>query len=162
MYYRYVNGIRYRSLTSGSVIETLEWARKNSTRVHISYGDKDTGRDWLEENDVKGYIAWSRGSVKVPLLLPTRRSKGGLNILDHCIVRIRTSPGGSILYQHPFYNYGDLEIRPMSDPLVLDGRTLRVEVTCDGKFHVAFEDIHKAVRWAKKLGVRAPLASTKV
>lgn len=84
---------------------------------------------------------------------------GGGAILEHCIVRIRESAGGRILYQHPSYHFGNLAIRPKAEPVTLpDGRTLKIDVLRDGELHAAFESMDKARHWVHKLGVVAPIS----
>ncbi|MGE3406443.1 MAG: hypothetical protein AB7I37_06470 [Pirellulales bacterium] len=157
--YREVNGTSYDARTPEEVIRVLESARQNRTRLHISLGDTATGKDWLEEFESHGYVGRSMGPVKVPLLIANRRSLGGGAILDHCVVRIRTAAGGRVLYQHPAYHHGSLEIRQKADPVELpDGRLLTVDVIRDGELHASFESINKARRWVQKLGVVAPIA----
>ncbi len=160
--YHTVNGTFYDSRTPEEVIRVLESARLNRTRLHISLGETEgpnTGRDWLEEFDIHGYIGRSMGPIKVPLLIANRRSRGGGAILDHCIVRIRTSSGGRVLYHHPEYHYGSLGIRRRHDPLKMpDGRVLTVDVVRDGAVHASFENMEMARRWANKLGIDAPIA----
>jgi hypothetical protein len=158
--YQIVNGTSYHAETPASVVEVLERARLSRTRIHVSYGDTGTGKDWLEEFDVSGYVGRSMGPVKVPLLIANRRSTGGGAILDHCIVRIRQSAGGRVLYQHPAYHFGALAIRPKAEPVTLpDGRTLNIDVLRDGQLHAAFESVEKARRWVHKLGVIAPISA---
>jgi hypothetical protein len=158
--YQIANGTSYHVETPAAVIEVLERARQNRTRIHVSYGDTGTGNDWLEEFDVSGYVGRSMGPVKVPLLVANRRSMGGGAILDHCIVRIRESAGGRILYQHPSYHFGNLAIRPKSEPVLLpDGRTLNIDVIRDGQPHASFESVEKARRWVHRLGVVAPISA---
>lgn len=158
--YQVVNGTSYHAETPAAVIEVLERARLNRNRLHISYGDAVTGKDWLEEFDVTGYLGRSTGPIKVPLLIANRRSLGGGAILDHCIVRIRSSAGGRVLYQHPAYHFGTLAIRPKAQPITLpDGRKLSIDVFRDGQLHAAFESMDKARRWVHKLGVVASLSA---
>lgn len=158
--YKIENGTSYDERTPDAVIRVLENARQNRTRLHISLGETDgpnAGLDWLEEFETHGYVGRSMGPVKVALLVANRRSLGGGAILSHCILRIRTSAGGRVLYQHPKYHHGDLEIRRRTEPVVLpDGRVLTVDVLRDGELHAAFE---KARRWVHKLGVTAPNAA---
>lgn len=152
--YQVVNGTFYDSRTPLEVIQVLEKARMNRTRLHISLGDVVTGRDWLEEFECFGFIGRSMGPVKVPLILPLSRSIGGGAILDHCIVRIRHSSGGRVLYQHPSYHHGKIELRQKDQAIVLeDGRSLLVDVLRDGETQAAFETVAKAMRYVQKLGL---------
>lgn len=156
--YRTVNGTSYDVRTPDEVVRVLEQARLNRNRLHISLGDTTTGRDWLEEHEVYGYIGRSMGPIKVPLLISNRRSLGGGASLDHCIVRIRQSSGGKVLYQHPDYHYGTLSIQLKKQAVELpDGRLLSVDVIHNGSVHASFESIEKACRWMDKLGVNAPI-----
>lgn len=158
--YQIVNGTSYHVATPAAVIEVLERVRQNRTRIHVSYGDRTSGLDWLEEWDITGYLGRSMGPVKVPLLIANRRSTGGGAMLDHCIVRIRASAGGRVLYQHPAYHFGNLAIRRKAEPVTLpDGRTLNIDVVRDGELHASFESVEKARRWVHKLGVVAPISA---
>ena len=158
--YKLINGTSFDERTPDEVIRVLESARQNRSRLHISLGDTASGRDWLEEFETHGYVGRSLGPMKVPLLVANRRSLGGGSILDHCIVRIRESAGGRLLWQHPDYHHGRLEIRQKSKPVTLrDGRTLTVDVLRDGENHASFESIEKARRWVHKLGVFAPISA---
>ncbi|MGE3408665.1 MAG: hypothetical protein AB7I37_17735 [Pirellulales bacterium] len=163
--YKTVNGTSYDARTPEEVIRVLESARLNRTRLHISLGETDNergklGQDWLEEFETHGYVGRSMGPVKVPILLSNSRSIGGGAILDHCVVRIRASAGGRVLWQHPQYHFGVLEIRHKAEPVELpDGRVLTVDVLQDGAIHASFETVEKARRWANKLGVTAPIAA---
>ena len=161
--YRLENGTSFDQRTPDEVARVLENARLNRTRLHVSLGETvgpQAGLDWLEEFETHGIVSRSMGPVKVPLLVANRRNLGGGAILDHCIVRIRTSSRGRVLYQHPDYHHGDLEIRRKPEPLTLpDSRVLTVDVLRDGELHAAFENMEKARRWVHKLGVTAPIAA---
>ena len=161
--YKTINGTSYDSRTSDAVIRVLENARLNRSRLHISLGETDgpnVGRDWLKEFDAHGYIGRSMGPIKVPLLIANTRSTGGGALLDHCVVRIRRSAGGRVLYQHPVYHFGTMEIRSKSEPVALpDGRVLRVDVFRDEELHAAFENMAQARRWVNKMGVSAVIAA---
>lgn len=157
--YQNINGTSYDARTPEEVIRVLEAARLNRTRLHISLGETTTGKDWLEEFESHGYVGRSMGPVKVPLLIANRRSLGGGAILDHCVVRIRTAAGGRVLYQHPAYHHGSLEIRRKVEPVESNGRLLTVDVFRDGEFHASFENMAQARRWIQRLGVTAPIAA---
>ena len=163
--YKIVNGTSYDERTPDAVIRVLENARQSRQRLHISLGETDNdrgqlGRDWLEEFETHGYVGRSMGPVKVPLLVANRRSLGGGAILTHCIVRIRTSAGGRVLYQHPQYHHGEILVRPKTTPVELgDGRILRVEVLRDNQEQAAFENVTKARKYIHKLGVRAEIVA---
>ena len=157
--FKNINGTSYDTRTPDEVIRVLESARINRTRLHISLGDTDSGRDWLEEYETHGYIGRSMGPVKVPLMIANSRSLGGGAILDHCIVRIRESAGGRVLWQHPQYHHGQMEIRRKTEPVELsNGRILTVDVLRDGQIHAAFESFESARRWAQKLGIGVRVA----
>jgi hypothetical protein len=94
--YKKINGIYYHADTADAVVEALERARANCSRIRIYYGDLITGRDWLEEHDVEGYLGNSLGPLKVPLLICNRRSLGGAALLDHCIVKSRMRQGTAV------------------------------------------------------------------
>lgn len=152
--YKVVDGTSYDLRTPIEVISVLEKARLKRTRLHISLGDVTSGRDWLEEFECFGFIGRSMGQIKVPLILPLSRSIGGGAILDHCIVRIRHSSGGRVLYQHPNYHHGKIELRQKEQPIVLDdGRSLLVDVLRDSQVQAAFETVTKAMRYVQKLGL---------
>lgn len=154
------NGTSYHDETPDDVIRVLESARQNRVRLHISYGDRATGRDWLEEFETQGYVGRSTGPVKVPLLLPNRRSTGGGAILTHCIVRIRSAVGGRVLWKHPQYHHGKVEVRSKAEPVNGRGsRLLTVDVLRDGQVQAAFEDVAGARRYLRKLGLHAEIVT---
>lgn len=158
-----INGTSYDARTPDEVVAVLENARLNRQRVHVSLGETEgpeAGRDWMEESFVTGLIGRSTGSIKIPLIVHNRRSLGGPGLLDHHVVRIRTAASGLVLWQHPQYSHGLIQIRPKAEPLVLeDGRILRVDVLRDGQVQAAFEDVSKARRYIRKLGVQAEIVA---
>lgn len=109
------------------------------------YGDTATGRQWVEEHDIFGYIGRSTGTNKVPLLIPKATSIGGGHILDHCIIKIRESKGKMVLYQHPKFTPLVIEIREGS---TLPGYTCETWVNgeCYGR--------HKTLAEAQRLKTR--------
>lgn len=108
--YKEINGTSYHAQTPDKVCNVLEQARATRTRIKIDLGytdeapeGKQVGQSWGEIHDVTGYVGRSTGRVKIPLLVYNSRSMGGGAILDHCIVQIKESRGGRVLYQHPNY-----------------------------------------------------------
>lgn len=101
--YQVTDGTFYHGDTPEEVIDVLERARINGTRIVLDYGDVTTGKSWGEIHNIVGRIGRSMGPVKIPILLYNRRSLGGGAILDHCIVAIYTSRGKRLLYKHPTY-----------------------------------------------------------
>lgn len=99
-----VNGTTYDIRTPDKVVNVLEQARTNKTRLKLIYGDINNGRVW---GDIEtGRIGRSMGPVKIPIILCNSRSMGGSGILTHCIVKIEhsNSKNGGVLYQHPQYH----------------------------------------------------------
>lgn len=97
--YQVVNGTSYDPQTSDKVIEVLEHCRKNNIRIVLDYGDVNTGKSWGDIYGITGRIGRSMGPTKIPILLYNRRSMGGGSILDHCIIGIKESRGGRVLYK---------------------------------------------------------------
>jgi hypothetical protein len=106
------SGTYYSEKTPDELIRVLDSIRGTSQRVKIYLGDKDTGRDCMEEDGKVGKIGRSSGPIKIPILLRTMNSHGGGAILEDCIVKIVTSPAstGRVLYQHPRYHQPTMEI----------------------------------------------------
>jgi hypothetical protein len=102
--YHLVNGTAYHKETDGKIIEILEKSRRIKERLIFDFGDTKTGKSWNEEFDTTGHIGRSTGKIQIPLLIKQVRSSGGGGLLDHCIVKITTSKGKKVLYQHPNYN----------------------------------------------------------
>lgn len=102
--YKEINGIFYHAQTNQSVIDALESSRNKRQRIIVDYGDTETGKSWNEQFDITGYIGNSTGRIKIPLLIHNSRSMGGGALLDDCIIKISTSTGKRVLYQHPKYH----------------------------------------------------------
>lgn len=92
-----VNGTTYHDSTPKAVINILEDARASGKRIRIYYGDSKTGDIW-PDLPMCGTVNRSMGPTKIPLLIKTSRSFGGEGILDHCILKIETSPADRVLY----------------------------------------------------------------
>ena len=101
----------YEPLTDPKVRDVLESARKSARNLRIFLGDRETGHDWMSENDVVGTVGRSMGPMKVPLLLSKRQS-GGFAILTACIVRIIDADTFRELYRHPSYVSPRLTVMP--------------------------------------------------
>ena len=99
--YVVVDGTSYRKETSPEVIKVLGEAQKSRERLRFRLGDVKTGRDWGDDNE-RGVVGRSTGSIKIPLLIKTSRSSGGGALPDDAIVKIVGS-NGRTLYQHPAY-----------------------------------------------------------
>jgi hypothetical protein len=115
--YKIIDGTAYHMETPDEVVNVLERARRNKTRIKIHLGDVLTGRDWNEEHDVIGYVSRSfGGEIRIPILVYNQRSHGGGGLLDHCIVKIVESKGGKVLYQRHEYKTPVIEVVENPDP----------------------------------------------
>jgi hypothetical protein len=97
-HYQVVNGTSYDARTPQAVIDILERSRETKLRLAILYGNTETKEVWHDATPNRGHIGRSTGEVKIPLLVRTRRSMGGEAVLDYCIIQIRESKGGKVLY----------------------------------------------------------------
>jgi hypothetical protein len=140
--YKIVDGTAYHKETPDAVVNVLENARKSNARIKLYYGDVVTGRDWNEEYDTVGTIGRSGGGTyKIPLLIKTGRSLGGGSVLDHCIVKIKDSKTGRVLYQNPKY------IAPVIEIVKGDMEDSPYNTMVNGKLHGR----HKTLRSAELL-----------
>lgn len=108
-------GTAYNIETPLEVIQVLEDARLNRTRLKIYLGDNKTGRDWYEEHERFCYVGRSNGEYKVPLAISKSNSRGGGCLLDSSIVKISRVSDGKVLYQHPKYKAPKIEIKEESN-----------------------------------------------
>ena len=121
--------IAYHIDTPSDLVQKLESIRKNRTRVKLHYGDRETGKDWNEENYVTGTIGLSKGTdAYYPLLIDNKRSMGGGHILDHCIIKIKLTTGPrNVIYKAPNYKQStillvDSVIPGYTNALSIDGQ----------------------------------------
>lgn len=98
----------YDGRTPAAVQVALENLRKSRHRARVFYGDVETGRSWLDENDVVGRLSRSSGPMKVPLLMVD--ALGGTALLTHCIVRLIDVTTGQEVYRHPAFHLPKLEL----------------------------------------------------
>jgi hypothetical protein len=97
-----INGTSFQNETKREIAEVLERCRVNRIRIVLDYGNDD-GQSWGETFDTRGYVGRSTGAFKIPILVYNSRSIGGGAIMTRCIVQIKESRGGRVLYQHKNY-----------------------------------------------------------
>jgi hypothetical protein len=98
--------MKFNNSTHPRVRELLILLNHSKRRVRIWYGDQETGKSWNEEHHVTGTIGRSTGETKIPLMIPNRRSRGGMAILDHFIIRIDDINSRIVLWKHPNFHTG--------------------------------------------------------
>lgn len=145
MSYQIVNGTSYHIETSKQVIDVLESARLNKTRIRVYYGDVATGKCWHEEHYVTGYVGRSTGISKIPLLIYNKNSIGGCGVLDSCIIKIRKASGGQILFQADNFQHSTFKITPSN----VDGYTH--EVFIDGELYSRHTSLMAATKLINKM-----------
>ena len=133
------NGTTYHNETPQAVINALEIARRNNSRIRLFYGDIQTGKSWGDEYETIGTIGRSTGTQKIPLLIKSARSMGGSGILAHCIVRITQDK--RVIYSHPTFHTPGYSI----------GESTYIElpfgVFADGENTANFPTMEKAQRY---------------
>jgi len=122
------------------VQKILETARKKSTQLRLFLGDRDSGKDWLEEFDVLGKIGRSMGALKVPLLI--NDDIGGPAVLDSSIVRIIRVADKKELYRHPGYSLGSITFIRSAN------KDYPFSVSVNGKIHARFKTEAQSWHWA--------------
>lgn len=151
----YQNDVRYirhgemffKEDTPFSVVDVLKRAKYQGFRIRLFYGDRKTGRSWLDEHDIIGTVGSSMGPLKVPLLIQRAYSLGGGAILDNCIVRIQSMSGGD-LYRHPTFYVPSMRVVRRQEPLVQRrGMPLTHEVWVDEEARGAFASEIRAKHW---------------
>ena len=123
--YVVVGGTYYHKDTRPVVRNAIEKARKDGRPVRIYYGDQETGKSWMDENDMIGRIGRSMGPIKIPLLVK-KNAHGGGGILDHCIIRIRFLNEKEDIWCHSKFHLKKMDIVSSTQPgythsILMDG-----------------------------------------
>jgi len=101
--YLILNGTYYDC--DPQMAQLLENLRQEQKRVRFHWGNSKTGEDWGDVYDVTGKIGRSTGEIKIPLLIQTSRSFGGIGILCDSIVKItETTKPKRVIYEHSKYH----------------------------------------------------------
>lgn len=141
-----LNGTTFTDETPGEVARCLDYALRSGDRVRLFYGDKATGKPWLDDSMVTGFVKRSSGQCKVPILMATRYSSFGPPILDSCIVAIQQGKYGTMVYRHPGFRFPTLEIRDINEEWC--GQYYRAGVyDCDNTNVANFKTTKQAERW---------------
>jgi hypothetical protein len=150
--YTRVGKIFYEVDVDPEVIKILNRCEEQRFRIRITYGDRTTGRSWLEEHSIMGTIGRSMGPMVSPLLIERDNSMGGGLISPSNIIRIQNRSGQD-LYRHPLFHVPPMEIRKR-EPSEIEyantrwgKRELTHEVLVDGEVHAAFHDAVRAKKW---------------
>jgi hypothetical protein len=159
--YKEYNGVYCKVETPDEVVRVLDSARRHRTGIRLRYGHTEPdhpecGRDWMEENDVAGYVSNTVGPLKVPILVHNARSDGGMALLDNCIVKIVTSKGKRVLYQHPKYNRPTITVREIEQGekvghIDLWAKGYTHTVCFDGQMTANFKSLAAAQRFVQKM-----------
>ena len=132
-----------RSRNAPSVVAHLEYARLHHKKLRLFFGDQETGRCWLEENDVTGFIGRSMGPMRVSQYCwQSRSSSGGGAILARCIIRIIETEGRRELWRPPEFHLPELQLRAEQDQ-----PKYRYAVHSDGECVARFTTLQKRARW---------------
>lgn len=99
-----LNDIWYHIDTPNEVIRILNTAYENreTTRVRLFFGDKDTGKDYGQIYNTLGYVKRTIGNYKIAILTSRKDSPTGDSIEADLIVKITIDK--QVVYQHPKYN----------------------------------------------------------
>jgi hypothetical protein len=104
--YSEFNGLFFSTVTPYVIKRIVSNCYHDHTRLRFCFGDKITGKDWCETYDTTGTIGRSTGSVKIPLLIKTKRSLGGSGLSCDSIVKIEIKKGRKYveIYKHTNYH----------------------------------------------------------
>lgn len=106
-----VGNFFYDPNTSDEVCNIIQKVYILGTRVKIYHGDIETGLAWEEEFETMGTIGSSTGCMKIPLLIPSKRSHGGPALSTNSIVAIRDIKNRKMLYKHPTFSIPEVIIK---------------------------------------------------
>ncbi len=139
--------IAYHLATNDKLVAVLEHCRKNRIRIKINIGDIETGKSWNEEFDTSGYIGLSKGyQARFPILVNNSRSMGGGSLMDHCILQVKESKGGKVLYQAENFYHSNFEIKQEENQ---QNPAYQYSLYIDGKLYSKHKTIQSA-EWLKK------------
>jgi len=96
--------------TPAPVQAALERLRASNGLTRLFFGDAETGRSWLVEDDVVGRIRRTQDAMKLPMLVGNAGSDGPI-LLTHCIVRIIDIDGDGEVYRHPTFHLPKMELK---------------------------------------------------
>lgn len=89
--------------TNDKVKQVLTSCYNRKNRIRIVYGDVKTGKSYLDEYEILGYVGKSTGIKPIPLLINNSRSFGGGSILTDVILKIVDTQTKQVLFQHENY-----------------------------------------------------------
>ena len=135
-------GMTFNFDTPDDVMRILDALCHTGIRVRLVLGDTDTGKEWLEECDVMGYIGMTTG-IRSPILLHSRLSMGGGLISTDRILRILDVKTKRELYRHPRYKPATWTMVECK-PIEAQGRTYRAQAFANGELQAQFETAAKA------------------
>lgn len=137
--YQWNGGTAYDIDTLPAVCRVLEAARTTGAWIRVWYGDTETGRSWMDSHDVSGRVERSMGPIRVPLLVRPGATDGP-QMLDHCILKIRSARG--VLYEHPRFHQPVLRlVTPGDQP------GFAATVHADGEVWARFRSADSARRY---------------
>ena len=154
--YRIENGTAYHTNTPIQVIEILEKARQNRTRIRVWYGKN--GQCFNDELGTIGTVGRSIGQYKIPILIHNSRSMGGEAILDDCIIRVDVNYGRrniGTVYSDPSIKFDFFSVHP-SDKKEYHSNV--VNISKDGEIYARCKtykqarnlaDFMNGTRWSK-------------
>jgi len=134
-------GTWFDEQTPQRVRKILEDARKNSETLRLFYGDRISGKDWLQLHHVIGKIDRNKGMMSLPVIISDDKTR--IPIEDAAIIRIVRLDDNQELYRHGGYHQPEIELTRDDD--VHWGHPIQVLV--DGQPKAQFKDIGKAALW---------------